>query len=55
MAKKSSRINVALVCTETGATNYVTTINKDNKPQNLMKYCPTLRKKTLHKIKEKLK
>jgi ribosomal protein L33 len=55
MAKKTARINVALVCKETGATNYVTTVNKDNKPQTVRKYCPSLKRHTEHKLKEKLK
>ncbi|HMT01420.1 MAG TPA: 50S ribosomal protein L33 [Candidatus Absconditabacterales bacterium] len=54
--KKSSRVLVGLICTETGAQNYVTTINKTKNPKiELMKYCSQLRKHTLHKSKEKLK
>jgi len=54
--KKTARIKVALVCTETGSTNYHTVVNKDKKPQHaLMKYCPRLQKRTKHKIVEKLK
>lgn len=32
--KKTGRVKVALVCTETGTTNYHTVINKENKPQH---------------------
>lgn len=57
MAKKWSRILVGLICTETGAQNYVTQINKINtgKKIELKKYCPSLRKHTIHKSREKLK
>lgn len=54
--KKTGRVKVALVCTETGTTNYHTVINKESKPQHwLLKYCPRLQKRTKHKIVEKLK
>jgi len=58
MPKKSkwTRIIVALVCSETGATNYHTMVNKANTPKlQVMKYCSKLRKRTLHVAKEKLK
>ena len=58
MAKKSkgTRIIVAMVCSETGATNYHMMVNKANTPKlQLMKYCKKLRKRTLHVAKEKLK
>lgn len=57
MAKaKGNRIIVALVCTETGDTNYHTMINKVTTPKlQLTKYCPRLRKRTLHVSKDKLK
>lgn len=58
--KKGARIKVVLVCKESGATNYVTTYNKMNgdKPggtDGVMKYCPQLRKHTLHKVVTKMK
>lgn len=42
---------IALVCEETGIRNYTTTKNRRNKQEKLelMKYCPVLRKHTLHK------
>ncbi len=54
--KKGGRIIVALVCSETNTTNYYTMINKAITPKlEVMKYCPKLRKHTLHVSKEKLK
>lgn len=54
--KKGARMLVALVCTESGTTNYVTEYNKMNTPKiELSKYCPKLRKHTVHKMKIKLK
>ncbi len=57
MAKKSkwNRIKIALVCTESWQTNYITKMNKNNMPKQLKKYCRSLRKHTMHKVKEKLK
>jgi len=45
------RVNITLVCTETGDRNYITTKNKRNNPDRLelMKYSPRLKRKTLHK------
>ncbi|QFP41939.1 50S ribosomal protein L33 [Borrelia miyamotoi] len=42
---------IALVCEETGIRNYTTTKNRRNNQEKLelMKYCPVLRKHTLHK------
>ncbi len=54
--KKGARIIVRLVCTETGAVNYVTSLNKNQTPKlEIMKYSPRLRKHTLHKSQDKLK
>jgi large subunit ribosomal protein L33 len=54
--KKGARILVGLICSESGAQNYVTTYNKLNTQKiELMKYCPQLRKHTLHKVRLKLK
>ena len=58
MAKKGkgARVVVALVCSETGDTNYHTMINKTVTPKlELMKYSPRLRKRTKHVSKDKLK
>jgi ribosomal protein L33 len=55
MAKKSARILVALVCSESGAQNYVTSINKMSvKELKVRKYSPALGKHTLHEMKKKL-
>ncbi|MEO5673985.1 MAG: 50S ribosomal protein L33 [Chitinophagales bacterium] len=57
MAKKDSRIQVILECTEQkasgmpGISRYITTKNKKNTPARieLKKYNPILKKMTLHK------
>jgi large subunit ribosomal protein L33 len=53
MAKKSKGgvELIALVCTETGLRNYTNKKNRRNNPEKLelMKYCPKLRKHTLHR------
>lgn len=45
------RVKITLACSETGDRNYTTTKNKTSTPDRLelMKYCPRLRKYTLHK------
>jgi len=45
------RVNVTLACTETGDRNYITTKNKRTNPERieLKKYCPRLKKHTLHR------
>ncbi|HEY4566348.1 50S ribosomal protein L33 [Planococcaceae bacterium Storch 2/2-2] len=45
------RVNVTLVCTETGDRNYITTKNKRNHPERLelRKFSPRLNKMTLHR------
>ena len=44
------RERVILECTETGDRNYMTTLNtKGGKKLEIMKYCPRLKKRTLHK------
>jgi len=54
--KKWGRINVAMVCSECGRTNYFTSINKTNTPKlEASKYCKKEKKPTTHKSKEKLK
>lgn len=60
MAKKkgAAREYVWLQCTETGDLNYRTSVNvKGGIPEELKvglnKFCPRLRKHTLHKIKRK--
>lgn len=56
MAKKSSRVLVGLVSTETGKQNYVTKINFSNtKDFQIIKYCPDSKKRVIHKIRKKLK
>jgi len=51
MAKKENRIVITLACTECGDRNYTTTKNRKNDTNRLelMKYCPRLRKRTLHR------
>ena len=60
MAKKKAqaREDVWLQCTETGDLNYRTSINvkggiSDRVKEGYNKFCPRLRKHTLHKIKRK--
>ena len=58
MAKASKREYVWLECSESGDLNYRTTVNvQQGVPEKLkaglQKYCPRLRKHTLHKIKRK--
>lgn len=60
MAKKKSnaREYVWLQCSETGDLNYRTSINTkggidDKLKEGFSKYCPRLRKHTMHKIKRK--
>ena len=45
------RVNINLECTECADRNYLTTKNKRNNPDRLevKKYCPRLRKVTLHR------
>jgi len=47
----SSRVLVTLACTECGDRNYTVTKNKKLHPDRLevKKYCPRLKKHTLHK------
>jgi len=57
MAKKGSRVQVILECTEhktsgqRGTSRYITTKNKKNTPERLefKKYNPILKKVTVHK------
>ncbi len=56
--KKQAREHVWLQCTESGDLNYRTSMNlKGGLPEKmkagLKKYCPRLRKHTLHKVKRK--
>jgi large subunit ribosomal protein L33 len=48
---KIMRVNITLACTETGDRNYITTKNKRKHPERmeLKKYCPRLKKHTLHR------
>jgi large subunit ribosomal protein L33 len=52
---KENREMVWLQCTETGDLNYRTEIKVAGGPQKieLKKYCPRLRRHTLHKVKRK--
>ncbi|MDR0666811.1 MAG: 50S ribosomal protein L33 [Campylobacteraceae bacterium] len=51
MAKSNSRIKVGLKCSESGDINYTTTKNSKTKTEKIeaKKYCPRLRKHTVHK------
>jgi len=59
MAKKGEAVEMVwLQCTETGDLNYRTPVNvkggmNEKLKAGLKKYCPRLRKHTLHKIKRK--
>lgn len=50
---KEKREQVMLVCTETGDINYYTSRARTTEKLELMKYCPRLRKHTLHKEKKR--
>jgi len=45
------RVNITLACTDRGDRNYITKKNNRNNTERieLMKYCPRLRKHTLHR------
>ncbi|WP_081824350.1 50S ribosomal protein L33 [Paenibacillus sp. UNC451MF] len=45
------RVTITLACTETGDRNYTTSKNKRTNPERLelRKYCPRLKKVTLHR------
>ncbi len=57
MAKKGTRIKIGLDCKTCKRRNYITSRNKINTPEKLqmVKYCPSCKKKTEHKEVEKLK
>lgn len=53
--KKKGRMYVTLQCTETGDRNYRTSVNlhsgiPEKLRKGLKKYCPRLRRHTLHKV-----
>lgn len=53
MAKKKNPVEVyQLICEETGEPNYVTRLKKQHKGLQVKKYCPKLRKVTMHKAKK---
>ena len=47
----SARVKIILACTECGDRNYTTTKNKKLHPERMevRKYCPRLRKHTIHR------
>jgi large subunit ribosomal protein L33 len=49
--KKNARETILLQCTESGKINYTSTKDKKNHPERLelKKYCPALRRHTLHR------
>ena len=51
--KKDEKIIVQLVCTETGDRNYTLAKKRKAEKLELKKYCPRLRKHTVHKEKAK--
>ncbi len=54
MAKGPAREWVWLECSETGDRNYRTQVRVgESKKLELIKYCPKLRKRTLHKVSRK--
>lgn len=52
MAKKKVVEVYQLVCSESGDKNYVVRLKRDHKNLQIKKYCPRLRKHTLHKAKK---
>ncbi|MGL5041526.1 MAG: 50S ribosomal protein L33 [Culicoidibacterales bacterium] len=48
------RVNIILKCTECGDENYISKKNKRENPERieLKKYCPRLKKVTLHREKK---
>ena len=56
IAKKAVRINVGLICTKCGASNYTTEKNKQTTTEalRLNKFCPQCGNKVEHKEKKKL-
>ncbi|MBI2616576.1 50S ribosomal protein L33 [Candidatus Gottesmanbacteria bacterium] len=56
MAKKEKRVVIALVCTVCKSQNYITSKNKLNQKEKLVrsKFCKHCRKHTQHKETEKL-
>jgi large subunit ribosomal protein L33 len=55
--KKGNRILIGLECSETGKRSYVTQKNRINTTEkiSIKKYCPVLRKHTVHKEVQRLK
>ncbi len=53
MAKKKGREIVFLVCSETGERNYTLRKTSGGEKLSLKKYCPRLRKHTVHNEKKK--
>ena len=51
MAKSGNREWVLMVCTETGDVNYRTPRRSKGTKLELKKYCPSVRKHTVHKEK----
>ena len=51
MAKNKSVVKIGLQCSESGHINYTTVKNRKNNQTKLelMKFCPALRKHTLHR------
>lgn len=52
MAKKSTVDVYSLVCEESGDRNYVVKLSRENKGLKVKKYCPSLRRHTLHAAKK---
>ncbi len=57
MAKKGTRLDIGLVCSECSSFNYITERSKINTPEklSLKKYCHVCRKQTKHKETQQLK
>ncbi len=50
---KEKREHVMLVCEETGDINYYTSRSRTGQKLELKKYCPRLKRRTLHKEKRR--
>ena len=53
MAKRKNAVDVyQLICDESGARNYVLRLKKEHKGLKVKKYCPKLKRHTMHSAKK---